>query len=54
MWALFCDDSQVSKAYPTRKDVWRKAVRNGLVDDGRLQENYQIKKVEEHTAEVAA
>ncbi len=45
MWALFCEDSQVSQSYPSRQDVWRHAVENDLVDDGDLVENYQIKEV---------
>ena len=46
MWALFCEDDQVSKAYPTRQDVWRHAAENDLVDDDHLPENYQIKPVQ--------
>jgi hypothetical protein len=53
MWALFCEDSQVSRSYPTREDVWRHATENDLVDDGHLQENYQIRKVEEIPADAA-
>lgn len=53
-YALFCNDSQISKAYPSESDVWKFAQRSGLVvdvgtDDGRhgprrmLDNDYEIK-----------
>jgi hypothetical protein len=53
-YALFCNDSQISKAYPSEADVWKFAQRSGLVvdvgtDDGRhgprrmLDNDYEIK-----------
>lgn len=32
-YALFCNDSQISKAYPSEADVWQLAQRSGLVVD---------------------
>jgi hypothetical protein len=32
-YALFCQEAKISKAYPTRADVWRHAAENGLVVD---------------------
>jgi len=32
-YALFCNDSQISKAYPDEADVWKLAQRSGLVVD---------------------
>ncbi|MGJ4925899.1 hypothetical protein ACQR1I_11320 [Bradyrhizobium sp. HKCCYLS2038] len=32
-YALFCNDAQMSKAYPTEADVWRLARQSGLVVD---------------------
>lgn len=32
-YALFCNDSQISKAYPSEADVWKLAQRSGLVVD---------------------
>ena len=32
-YALFCTDSQISKAYPSEADVWKLAQRSGLVVD---------------------
>ncbi|MBR1091035.1 hypothetical protein JQ621_26555 [Bradyrhizobium manausense] len=32
-YALFCNDSQISKAYPDEADVWQLAQRSGLVVD---------------------
>lgn len=32
-YALFCNDSQISKAYPREADVWKLAQRSGLVVD---------------------
>lgn len=32
-YALFCDDAQLSKAYPTEADVWKLASQSGLVID---------------------
>src|SRR3954452_16556339 len=53
-YALFCNDAQISKAYPDESDVWRLAQRSGLVvdvsaDDNRpgprrvLDNDYEIK-----------
>lgn len=32
-YALFCNDAQISKAYPSESDVWKLAHRSGLVVD---------------------
>ncbi|UPK32804.1 hypothetical protein IVB18_31745 [Bradyrhizobium sp. 186] len=32
-YALFCNDAQISKAYPGEADVWQLAQRSGLVVD---------------------
>jgi hypothetical protein len=32
-YALFCNDAQISKAYPSEADVWQFAQRSGLVVD---------------------
>ncbi len=32
-YALFCNDAQISKAYPSEADVWQLAQRSGLVVD---------------------
>jgi len=32
-YALFCNDSKLSKAYPTEADVWKVAQHSGLVVD---------------------
>jgi hypothetical protein len=32
-YALFCNDAQISKAYPGESDVWKLAQRSGLVVD---------------------
>lgn len=32
-YALFCNDAQISKAYPSESDVWKIAQRSGLVVD---------------------
>ncbi|AWL95357.1 hypothetical protein ABIA00_001669 [Bradyrhizobium ottawaense] len=32
-YALFCNDAQISKAYPSESDVWKLAYRSGLVVD---------------------
>ncbi|MGL9616838.1 hypothetical protein QRQ56_02445 [Bradyrhizobium sp. U531] len=32
-YALFCNDAQISKAYPSESDVWKIAHRSGLVVD---------------------
>ena len=32
-YALFCNDAQISKAYPTEADVWKIALNSGLVVD---------------------
>lgn len=32
-YALFCNEAQLSKAYPTEADVWKLAQQSGLVVD---------------------
>jgi hypothetical protein len=32
-YALFCNDAEISKAYPSESDVWKIAQRSGLVVD---------------------
>jgi hypothetical protein len=32
-YALFCNEAQISKAYPSEADVWQFAQRSGLVVD---------------------
>jgi hypothetical protein len=32
-YALFCSDAQLSNAYPTEADVWKLALKSGLVVD---------------------
>lgn len=32
-YALFCEDTKISKAYPTEADVWKHAAENGLLVD---------------------
>jgi hypothetical protein len=32
-YALFCNEAQISKAYPTEADVWKIAQQSGLVVD---------------------
>ncbi|MEY9753467.1 hypothetical protein [Bradyrhizobium yuanmingense] len=32
-YALFCNDAQISKSYPSEADVWKLAERSGLVVD---------------------
>lgn len=32
-YALFCNDAQLSKAYPSEADVWKLAQNSGLVVD---------------------
>lgn len=38
-YALFSEDAKISKAYPTRADVWKHAADNGLVVDITSDEN---------------
>jgi hypothetical protein len=53
-YALFCNDAQISKSYPSEADVWKFAQTSGLVvdvatDEGRagprrvLDNDYEIK-----------
>ncbi len=41
-YALFCKDAKLSKAYPTAADVWRQALKSGLVVDAATDENKPI------------
>lgn len=40
-YALFCNDAQISKAYPSEADVWKLAQRSGLVVDVSADEERQ-------------
>jgi hypothetical protein len=37
-YALFCNEAQLSKAYPTEADVWKLARQSGLVVDAATEE----------------
>ena len=37
-YALFCNEAQLSKAYPTEADVWKLAPQSGLVVDATTDE----------------
>ncbi|WP_028137188.1 hypothetical protein [Bradyrhizobium japonicum] len=39
-YALFCNDAQISKAYPSESDVWKLAQRSGLVLDVNADEDH--------------
>ncbi len=41
-YALFCKDAKLSKAYPTAADVWRQALKSGLVVDVATDENKPV------------
>jgi hypothetical protein len=38
-YALFCNDAQLSNAYPTEADVWKLARKSGLVIDTASEDN---------------
>jgi hypothetical protein len=38
-YALFCNDAQLSNAYPTEADVWRLARKSGLVIDAATEDH---------------
>ena len=40
-YALFCNDAQISKAYPSEADVWKLAQTSGLVVDVDTDEDRQ-------------
>ena len=45
-YALFCQDSKISRAFPTKADVWKHATDNGLVvDESSDEENPKPKRV---------
>ena len=37
MWALFCDDKQISRTFEAESEVWQYARRSSLVANRRLQ-----------------
>ncbi len=41
-YALFCKDARLSKAYPTAADVWRQAIKSGLVVDAATDEDKPV------------
>ena len=38
-YALFCKDARLSRAYPTAADVWKQALKSGLVVDAATEED---------------
>ena len=40
-YALFCNEAQISKAYPSEADVWKLAQTSGLVVDVEADEDRQ-------------
>lgn len=38
-YALFCQGAKLSKAYPTAADVWKEALKSGLVVDVATEED---------------
>ena len=52
-YALFCNDSQISKAYPDEADVWKLAQRSGLiVDIGSDEERHGPRRVLDNDYEI--
>ena len=45
MWALFCDDVQISRVFNTEREEWHHARKSSLVDAGRLPEGFSIREV---------
>ncbi len=45
MWALFCSGIQVSRAFPSEEEAWKEARESDLVEDGRLTDSYEIKRI---------
>jgi len=48
MWALFCNDEQISRTFRTEREAWHHARKSSLVDAGGLPEGFSIRQVE-HT-----
>jgi hypothetical protein len=45
-YAIFCNDEQISKAFPTEEAVWKHASENGLTVEGKqraLDNDYEIR-----------
>jgi hypothetical protein len=49
MWALYCNDQQISRAFNTEKEAWHHARKSSLVDGGRLPEGFAIREVRRQT-----
>jgi len=45
MWALFCNDQQISRPFEAERDVWQYARRSSLIADRRLLERYEIREL---------
>jgi hypothetical protein len=46
MWALFCNDQQISRVFNTEREAWHHARKSSLVDAGRLPESFSIREIE--------
>ena len=45
MWALFCDDKQISRTFEAESEVWQYARRSSLIANRRLQDRYEIREL---------
>jgi len=45
MWALFCDDQQISRPFEAEREAWQYARKSSLIANRRLLERYEIRKL---------
>jgi hypothetical protein len=51
-YALFCNDARLSNAYPTEADVWRLALKSGLVVEAVSEDDGPVRPVLENDYEI--
>jgi hypothetical protein len=51
-YALFCNDARLSNAYPTEADVWRLALKSGLVVEAVSEDDRPARPVLENDYEI--
>lgn len=45
MWAIFCKGQQVSRPFPTEREIWHYARKSSLIANRRLMSGFEIRQL---------
>jgi hypothetical protein len=45
MWAIFCKGQQVSRPFPTEREIWHYARKSSLITNRRLTSGFEIRQL---------